>query len=223
MPVIGVSLALNLPRVAGSFAGYPHDQEAIERLLRSRVAPRSSSSRRAAVRQRMLDALPRELTAAAVYGGHAVGRARRGAAARRRSSAAIELAEPLDALVIGIPPTTPFVPRERPNPVSAAYLGLGLALRLWRNAPPIAAGRHGDPRPSVPAALPAPTQTPYRALFFEPRTARDIDAMRAAEEAAASDDERAIATTAPAAPAIRCSRSSSGARATRPRTGSAPC
>ena len=49
-----------------------------------------------------------------------------------------ELDEPLDAIVIGIPPTTPFMPRERPNPVSAAYLGLGLALRLWRNAPPSA-------------------------------------------------------------------------------------
>src|SRR5262249_60431914 len=44
----------------------------------------------------------------------------------------------LDAVCIGIPRTTPYVPRERPNPVQAAYLGLGLALRLWRDAFPVA-------------------------------------------------------------------------------------
>ncbi len=43
-----------------------------------------------------------------------------------------------------------------------------------------------------PRRFPRPTQTPYRALFFDPRTARDIDAMRDAEQAAV-DDARAIA------------------------------
>ena len=92
----------------------------------------SSSSRRAAC------------ASACSSGCRASRRPRPSTAARRRSrtprrscaarsSRAIELDEPVDALVIGIPPTTPFMPRERPNPVSAAYLGLGLALRLWRN------------------------------------------------------------------------------------------
>jgi hypothetical protein len=40
------------------------------------------------------------------------------------------LDEPLDALVIGIPSTTPFLPREDANPLLAAQLGLGHALGL---------------------------------------------------------------------------------------------
>jgi predicted N-acetyltransferase YhbS len=44
----------------------------------------------------------------------------------------------------------------------------------------------------LPRRFPRPTQAPYRALFFDPRTARDIDAMRDAEEAAVRD-ERALA------------------------------
>ena len=40
--------------------------------------------------------------------------------------------------------------------------------------------------------FPAPVQTPYRALFSDPRTARDSDALREAERAALAD-ERAIA------------------------------
>ena len=99
------------------------------------------------MRQRMLEGLPRVQTAAAVFGGRpSVAHAE--ALLRGTVFRGIELDEPVDALVIGIPPTTPFMPRERPNPVSAAYLGLGLALRLWRNMPPIVRRRHGDPRPS---------------------------------------------------------------------------
>ena len=97
------------------------------------------------------------------------------------------LDEPVDALVIGIPPTTPWIPRERPNPVTAAYLGLGLALRLWRNAPPIAAGGTVILVHPFPRRFERPTQTPYRALFHDPRTARDHDAMRDAERAAVLD------------------------------------
>src|SRR5581483_4993580 len=33
VPLMGLSLALNLPQVAGIFAGYPHDDEAMQRLL----------------------------------------------------------------------------------------------------------------------------------------------------------------------------------------------
>jgi hypothetical protein len=100
--------------------------------------------------------------------------------------------EPVDALVIGIPPTTPWMPRERPNPVTAAYLGLGLALRLWRNAPPIVAGGTAILVHPFQRRFPRPTQLPYRRLFFDPRTARDSNAMRDLEEAAVQD-EQAIA------------------------------
>jgi hypothetical protein len=183
--VAGVSLALNAPRVAGPFAGYPYDEQAVERLLDSRVRHlfQLAPSR---LRQRILDRLPREQTAAAVYAGTpSVAHAE--ALLQGTVLKGIELAEPVDALVIGVPGTTPFMPRERPNPVSAAYLALGLALRLWRNMPPIAPGGTAIIVHPFPRRFPRPTQTPYRALFFDPRTAGDPGAMHDAEQAAAQD------------------------------------
>jgi hypothetical protein len=186
VPVTGVSLALNLTRIAGPFAGYPHDEDAIERVLRSRLR-RIFQLAPGRVRQRILDRLPRELTAAAAYGGTpSVAHAE--ALLRATVFKGLELPEPLDALVIGIPPTTPWMPRERPNPVTAAYLGLGLALRLWRNAPPIAPGGTAVLVHPLPRRFPRPTQTPYRALFH----ARGTGDVAAGEEAAARD-ETAIA------------------------------
>ncbi|HEY2327976.1 MAG TPA: lactate racemase domain-containing protein [Gaiellaceae bacterium] len=188
--LIGVSLALNVPRVAGPFIGYPYDDEAMARMLRSSVR-RTFQVAPAFARRRMLERLPREHTAAAVFAGPP-SVAHTEALLRATVFKGAELPEQVDALVIGIPSTTPFVPRERPNPVSAAYLGLGLALRLWRNAPPITAGGTAILVHPLPRRFPRPTQSPYRALFFDPRTARDSDAMRDAERAA-TDDEHAIA------------------------------
>ncbi|MBA3842019.1 MAG: DUF2088 domain-containing protein [Actinobacteria bacterium] len=183
--LIGVSLTLNAPRVAGPFAGYPQDQEAIERMLRSRVR-RLFQIAPAPMRQRILDGLPREQTASAVHGGTpSVAHAE--ALIRGTHFKGIVLDEPLDALVIGIPPTTPSIPRERPNPVSAAYLGLGLALRMWRNMPPIVPGGTAILVHPMPRRFPRPTQIPYRALFYDHRTAHDIEAMRDAEDAAVQD------------------------------------
>jgi hypothetical protein len=185
MPVTGVSLVLNTPRIAGPFTGYPQDQEAIERILDSRLR-RLFQLAPGRVRQRILERLPRELTAAAAYGGTpSVAHAE--ALLRGTVFRGAELAEPVDALVIGIPSTTPFMPRERPNPISAAYLGLGLALRLWRNASPINAGGTAILVHPFPRRFARPTQDPYRALFYEQRSARDIGAMRDAERAAVED------------------------------------
>ncbi len=185
--VTGVSLVLNTPRIAGPFAGYPHDQEAIDRLLGSRIR-RAFQLAPGRLRQRILEHLPRELTAAAAYGGTpSVAHAE--ALLRGTVFRGTELAAPVDALVIGIPPTTPFIPRERPNPISAAYLGLGLALRLWRNAPPIAADGTAILLHPFPRRFPRPTQAPYRALFYAERNAHDVDAMRDAERAALGDEQ----------------------------------
>src|SRR5262249_5114835 len=84
----------------------------------------------------------------------------------------------------GIAPTTPFLPRGLPNPVSAAYLGLGLALRLWRNTFPVKPGGTAILLHDFARRFPAPTQLPYRALFADQRTARDRDALRQAALAA---------------------------------------
>jgi hypothetical protein len=190
VPQLGVSLALNVPRVAGPFVGYPYDDEAMARMLKSSIR-RVFQFAPARARQRILERLPRDQTAAAVFAGPP-SVAHTEALLRATVFKGAELAEQLDALVIGIPPTTPFVPRERPNPVSAAYLGLGLALRLWRNAPPIVEGGTAILVHPFPRRFPRPTQTPYRALFFDPRSARDSDAMRDAERAAI-EDARGIA------------------------------
>jgi Lactate racemase N-terminal domain len=187
LPLTGVSLALNAPRIAGPFAGYPYDQEAIDRMLDSNLR-RLFQLAPGRVRQRVLERLPREQTAAAVYAG-TPSVAHTEALLRGTLFKGVELSEPLDAIVIGIPPTTPFMPRERPNPVSAAYLGLGLALRLWRNAPPVVHGGTVILTHPLPRRFPRPTQTPYRALFYDARTAGDLGAMRDAEQAAVADTE----------------------------------
>src|SRR5205823_4221780 len=80
------------------------------------------------------------------------------------------LEEPLDAIVIGIPPTTAFIPRSRPNPVAAAYLGLGVALRSWRNRFPVRPGGTAILLHDFQRRFP-PSQAPYRALFAAPRSA----------------------------------------------------
>jgi Lactate racemase N-terminal domain len=190
VPVTGVSLALNLPRLGGPFAGYPQDPAATDQLARLRLR-RVFALAPARARQRLLERIPRELTAAGVFGGTpSVAHAE--ALLRGTVFKAADIGEPFDALVIGIPSTTPWMPRERPNPVTAAYLGLGLALRLWRNAPPIAEGGTAILTHPLPRRFPRPTQTPYRALFFDARTARSSEAMRTAEDAAIND-ERALA------------------------------
>jgi hypothetical protein len=188
VPVTGVSLALNLPRMTGPLAGYPHDEAAVDRLLGSRLR-RLFGMAPTRLRQRILEGLPRDLTAAAAYGGTpSVAHAE--ALLRATVFKGAELAEPLDAIVLGVPATTPWMPRERPNPVTAAYLGLGLALRLWRNAPPVVEGGTAILVHPLPRRFPRPTQTPYRSLGAP--ALGSTDDLEAAEEAAALD-ERAIA------------------------------
>jgi hypothetical protein len=186
VPVTGVSLVLDTPRLTGPIAGYPFDQAAIERLVGSRLR-RLFQRAPGAVRMHGLERLPRTISTAAVFGGTpSVAHAE--ALLRGTLFKGVELLEALDAIVIGVPPTTPFLPRERPNPVSAAYLALGLALRLWRNAPPVAADGTVIIAHPLPRRFPRPTQTPYRALFFGPQTAEDGDGMHAAEQQAARDE-----------------------------------
>jgi hypothetical protein len=90
-------------------------------------------------------------------------------------------------LCIGIPPTTPFLPRERPNALLAAFLGLGFALRLWRNAFPVRQGGTAVLVNSFRRRFPHPTQQPYRTFFQATRAGREPEALAAAEEAAGSE------------------------------------
>jgi len=71
----------------------------------------------------------------------------------------------------------------------AAYLGLGLALRLWRDAFPVVDGGAAILVHSFERKFAHPTQQPYRDFFRAIRagSARDAGLMREAEIAAAAD------------------------------------
>jgi hypothetical protein len=190
VPLIAAALTLNPPLLTGAFHGYPHDDRALDRIAASpvrllfRLAP-------GFVRSRLLGSLPRELSATAVYGGPpAVAHVEallRGVEAR---SAALE--EPLDVVVLGVPATTPYLPRERPNPVLAAHLALGLALRLWRDRFPLADGGTAILLSPFDRRFAHPTQAPYRTFFnamraLGTRQAHEPTAWEEAERAAVAD------------------------------------
>ena len=139
VPVIGVSLVLNQPQLTGAARGYPYEPEATERIASSplrhgfRLLP-------GVVRDRTIRSIRRELGAVAAFAAPpSVAHAEALLRAVEARSAVLD--EPLDAICIGIPRTTPHLPRERPNPLLAAYLGLGLALRLGPHVPSTAAVR----------------------------------------------------------------------------------
>jgi hypothetical protein len=185
VPLLGVSLVLNHPRVSGALQGYPYDAAAVERVARSPLR-RLFGLTPGPLRARVLRSLPLELSAAAAFAGppsvaHAEALLRgvelRGAALEGR----------LDAICIGIPRATPYLPRERPNPVLAAYLGLGLALRLWRDSFPLAPGGTAILLHRFMRHFTHPTQHPYR-VFFQAARGGGPDAV----EQTAVRDERAV-------------------------------
>jgi hypothetical protein len=143
-----------------------------------------------AARRMILGSVSTERTVAAAFGGppsvaHAEALLR--AVELRRT----ELDRPLDAIVIGVPGTTPFLPRERPNPLLAAYLGLGLALRMWRDAFPVVDGGTAILVNRFTRKFAHPTQQPYRAFFHATRAGRDPQLLADAERGVAVD-RRAI-------------------------------
>jgi hypothetical protein len=185
VPLFGVSLVLNHPQLTGPLRGYPYEPEAAERIARSPLR-RVFGAAPEAVRLRVLRSLRGTRTAAAVLAGppsvaHAEALLR--AIELRRAT----LAEPLDALVVGIPGTTPFLPREKPNPLLAAHLGLAHALGLWRDAFPVADGGIVILVHRFRRVFSRPTQQPYHVFFRADPIARDPRLLLAAEEAVAAD------------------------------------
>jgi hypothetical protein len=190
VPVIGVSLVLNHPEISGALRGYPYEPEALERIARSPLRYGFAALPDVA-RRRFLRSMSTERTVAAAFAGPpSVAHAE--ALLRTVELRRVELSAPLDAIVIGVPGTTPYLPRERPNPLLAAYLGLGLALRLWRDAFPVVEGGTAILVNRFTRRFAHPTQQPYRAFFHATRVGRDPRVLADAERAAAVDP-RAIA------------------------------
>jgi hypothetical protein len=139
----------------------------------------------------VLRALPVEASAAAAFAGPcSVAHAEALLRGIELRSAHVE--GKLDAICIGIPSATPHLPRERPNPLLAAHLGLALALRLWRDAFPLTDGGTAILLHRFRRQFAHPTQQPYRRLFEATRLGREPELLAEAEEAAARD-ERGLA------------------------------
>jgi lactate racemase-like protein len=190
VPLIGVSLTLGTPTLGGVLQGYPYEPEVVDRIasfpLRGLFGLLPG-----AVRRRVLRHLPSELTTLAVFAGPpSVAHAE--ALLRGVESRSAELDERLDAICIGIPHATPHLPREAPNPALAAYLALGLALRLWRDRFPLVDGGTAILLSRFRRRFPHPTQGPYRALFQALRSGRREPDELAAAERAAGADSRAL-------------------------------
>jgi hypothetical protein len=188
--LIGASVVLNQPRIGGAAHGFPYEDEALERIARSPLR-RGFALLPGFVRDRMMKSFRRDLTAAAAFAGPpSVAHAE--ALLRAVESRSAGLQGRLDAICIGIPRTTPHLPRERPNPLLAAYIGLGLALRLWRDHFPVAEGGTAILLNRFHRHFAHPTQQPYRAIFQAARFGREAEDLADAERAAAND-ERALA------------------------------
>ncbi len=190
VPLIGASLAFNNLRVAGAARGYPYEPEALARIAGSPLR-RPFGLLPGWARDRIIRSVRREISVAAAYGGPpSVAHAEallRGVQAR---SAALD--GQLDAIVIGIPRTTPYLPRERPNPLLAAHLALGLALRMWRDGFPLAEGGTAILLHRFHRHFAHPTQQPYRTFFQAvTRLGREPVELMEAEHGVVAD-ERAI-------------------------------
>ena len=184
VPVVGVSLVLDLPRLVGPFRGYPSEPASLERVNRSQLR-RVFSLLPSAVRRDVLRRQARRLTATAAFAGPpSVAHAE--ALLRAVDLRSTRLPSPVDALVVGVPWTGPHLPREPVNPLTTAALTLALALRLWRDDFPVQQDGtlillHSFRRSFSPA------QAPYAAMFHALRGVRDDEDLVRAEADARTD------------------------------------
>jgi hypothetical protein len=145
----------------------------------------------AVLRRRALAGAPREVdVVAALAGPPSVAHAE--ALVRGTSVRSVVVPGPLDTIVVPLGWEGAHLPREPLNPITAAALGLGHALRLWRNRPPLAEGGTVVLLHSFSRVMGHGPQAPYLALFAALRD--DVATRRLGRaEAAVSRDRRAIA------------------------------
>jgi hypothetical protein len=188
VPLLGVSLALDHPRLTGRFRDYPHELAALEHVSTSPFR-RIYSALPGGVRRELLREQGRALAATAAFAGRpSVAHAE--ALVRMVELRGTDLDEPLDALVVGVPWIGLHVPREPLNPVTSAGVALGHALRLWRDAFPVRDGGTLVLVHSLTRTFAHGRRDPYRRVFDALATG-DADAVRMSEILAAADD-RAI-------------------------------
>lgn len=188
-PVLGVSVLLDLPRGSGPHRGYPWAPGALEELAGSGLR-RALNAAPDPLRRRVLQRSTRELRAVAVLAGRpSVAHAE--ALLRAIELRGIRLEAPLDAIVVPLPWKGPHQPREPLDAITASSVGLGLALRLWRDRPPLAEGGTVVLLHPFPRTVGHGPQAPYRTLLTALREAPGGRLRQA--EALAARDRRAIA------------------------------
>ena len=185
VPLIGASLVLNHPRPGGAARGYPYEPAALERIAASPLR-HVYGALPGGIRASILRSLPLERTAAAAFAGPpSVAHAE--ALLRGVELRGATLDGELDAICVGVPRTTPSLPRERPNPLLVSYLALGLALRLWRDRFPLRAGGTAILLSRFQRRFAHPTQQPYRAFFAAARNGPHDEAIEDGERSATDD------------------------------------
>jgi hypothetical protein len=179
--LVGVSLVLDLPRFTGVLRGYPYDDEAVEQLARSPLR-KPLSLLPAPARRGILARQGSSTTATAAFAG-APSVAHAEALLHGIALRGTSLAEPLDVLVVGVPWIGPGIPRETINPVTAASMVLGLALRLHRDAFPIRPDGTVVMVHSLRRSFGHGTQAPYAAMFQALRSGAAVSGELAAVDA----------------------------------------
>ncbi len=183
--LLGVSLALDHPRLTGRFKGYPHTPASLAHVSSSPLR-RLYSALPAGIRREILREQHRALVATAVFAG-APSVAHAEALVRTVELRGTVVDEPLDALVVGVPWIGAHMPREPLNPITSAAVVLGHALRLWRDAFPIRDGGTLVLVHSLTRTFAHGARDPYRRLF-DALTAGDDEAVRLSEIVAAADE-----------------------------------
>ena len=183
----GISLVLDHPRSTGQFKAYPHDPASLEHVLRSPFR-RLYSLLPGAVRRGILQGLGRSIATTAAYAGPpSVAHAE--ALLRGIELRGSRLAEPVDALVVGVPWVGPHFPRELLNPVTSAAISLGLALRLWHDEFPVRPGGTLILVHSLLRSFAHGSEDPYHPMFATLATG-DPAALAASERSAARDERK---------------------------------
>ena len=189
VPVIGVSLVLNHPRLGGMLRGYPYEPEALERIAGSPLRPLFGLLP-ARLRQEVLRSLQVELSAATAFAGppsvaHAEALLRGIELRSRRPRAATGRDRDRD------PASDPLPPARAPESAARCVPRPRLALRLWRDAFPVVEGGTAILLSRFSRHFAHPGQQPYRAFFAATRFGREPEELAGAEQAAAAD-ERAL-------------------------------
>jgi len=188
--VTSVSLVLDHPRLTGPYSGYPASRSAVTALRRSPVR-RILNALPGLLRDRVLQGLARSVAATTVLAGPpAVSHAE--ALLRGVSLRGVPLEAPVDTLLVPLPWRSLHQPREPLNPITAAAIGLGHVLRMWRDEWPLREGGTVILLHDFRRTFGEHAGRPYLNLFHVLREGATDDALAAAR-ASAAVDPRAIA------------------------------